>query len=97
MIHQIFAISCAFQRRRRRGNRVAPRQPVIRSSSEVEGYSSGMGLKSQHGARLSAPGPKTRADKIAQLRHAVESGAYYISAEQIAEKMVQEALADMFT
>jgi anti-sigma28 factor (negative regulator of flagellin synthesis) len=89
MILQMFAMTCAFQRR--------PRRPVIRSSSEGEGHSSVASRRSQHSARLLAPGPQARADKIAQLRYAVESGAYCVSGEQVAEKMVQEALADMFT
>jgi anti-sigma28 factor (negative regulator of flagellin synthesis) len=41
--------------------------------------------------------PQIRAGKIAQLRRAVESGAYCVSAEQMAEKMVREALAEMLT
>jgi anti-sigma28 factor (negative regulator of flagellin synthesis) len=44
-----------------------------------------------------APDPQTRADKVAQLRRAVANGDYCISPEQIAEKMVQEALAAIFT
>jgi anti-sigma28 factor (negative regulator of flagellin synthesis) len=39
--------------------------------------------------------PQSRADKIAQLRHAVESGVYGVSAEQIAEKMIREAPAGL--
>jgi anti-sigma28 factor (negative regulator of flagellin synthesis) len=46
---------------------------------------------------LSAPDLPSRADKIAQLRQAVEYGAYCVSAEQIAEKIVQELLAEIFT
>jgi anti-sigma28 factor (negative regulator of flagellin synthesis) len=45
---------------------------------------------------LAAP-PQTRADSIAQLRRAVESGTYSVSAEQIAETMLQEALLDWLT
>jgi anti-sigma28 factor (negative regulator of flagellin synthesis) len=46
---------------------------------------------------LLAPSLPDRADKIAQLRRAVENGDYCVSPEQIAEKMVQEALIAMFT
>jgi anti-sigma28 factor (negative regulator of flagellin synthesis) len=47
-------------------------------------------------AGLLAPSLPARADKIAQLRRAVENGDYCVSPEQIAEKMVQEALVAMF-
>jgi anti-sigma28 factor (negative regulator of flagellin synthesis) len=56
-----------------------------------------MGRGHQLSDRLLAPGLKARADRIAQLRHAVENGDYCVSSEQIAEKMVQEALVGMFT
>jgi anti-sigma28 factor (negative regulator of flagellin synthesis) len=45
-----------------------------------------------HIDQLLGPAPQTRADKIAQLRRAVESGTYGVSAEQIAEKFLREAL-----
>jgi flagellar biosynthesis anti-sigma factor FlgM len=51
----------------------------------------------QHSDGLLPSIPQIRADKIAQLRHAVESGNYCVSAEQIAEKMMQEALIAMLT
>jgi anti-sigma28 factor (negative regulator of flagellin synthesis) len=41
------------------------------------------------------PAPQSRADKIAQLRRAVQSGVYSVSAEQIAAQMVRAALEDM--
>ena len=97
MVPQIFAIACAFHRQRRRGNPVLPCQATIRSSSEVENHSSVTGRTSHHSAMLSTPSPPSRVDTIAQLRHAVESGAYCVSVEQIAEKIVQELLADVFT
>jgi len=49
----------------------------------------------QHSDGLLSSSPQIRADRIAQLRHAVESGNYCISAERIAEKMMQEALIAM--
>jgi len=97
MTPQIFAITYAFQLQRRRDSRIALRRFPIRLSSEAEEHFSGTGRRSQYSARLSAQGVQSRADKIAHLRHAVESGAYCVSAEQIAEKIVQEILADMLT
>lgn len=38
--------------------------------------------------------PQRRKNRIAQLRHAVESGSYRVSTEQIAERMLQEVLLD---
>jgi anti-sigma28 factor (negative regulator of flagellin synthesis) len=55
------------------------------------------GLGLQHIDPLLALTPQTRADKIAQLRRAVESGTYCVSAEQIAEKMVRKSLVDTLT
>jgi flagellar biosynthesis anti-sigma factor FlgM len=49
----------------------------------------------QYSDGLLPSSPQIRADKIAQLRQAVESGNYRVSAEQIAEKMMQEALIAM--
>jgi anti-sigma28 factor (negative regulator of flagellin synthesis) len=56
-----------------------------------------MGRGYQPSDRLLAPDLTARADKIAQLRHTVEKGDYCVSPEQIAEKMVQEALVGIFT
>jgi Anti-sigma-28 factor, FlgM len=56
-----------------------------------------MGQECQLGEQVFAPSPSARADKIAHLRHAVENGDYCASPEQIAEKMMQEALVEMFT
>ena len=41
--------------------------------------------------------PHPRVDRITQLRQAVENGDYCVSPEQIAEKMVQEVLVEIFT
>jgi flagellar biosynthesis anti-sigma factor FlgM len=38
--------------------------------------------------------PQIRKHRIAQLRRAVEGGSYRMSTEQIAGKMLQEALLD---
>jgi anti-sigma28 factor (negative regulator of flagellin synthesis) len=38
--------------------------------------------------------PQTRKHRIAQLQRAVEGGSYRVSTEQIAAKMLQEALLD---
>jgi hypothetical protein len=94
---QIFAITCAFHWQRRRDNRVLPCQPTIPSLSEGEAHPPVTGRRSRHSSILSAPDLPSRADKIAQLRQAVEYGAYCVSAEQIAEKIVQELLAEIFT
>jgi hypothetical protein len=56
-----------------------------------------LGWESQLSEQIFAPSPYARADKIAYLRHAVGNGDYCVSAEQIAEKMTQEALVEMFT
>jgi Anti-sigma-28 factor, FlgM len=94
MVPQIVAMTCAFHWRR--GNRVLPCQATIPSSAAAE-YPPITGRRSQPSAELSALDLQSRADKIAQLRRAVEHGAYCVSAEQLAEKIVQELLADMFT
>jgi anti-sigma28 factor (negative regulator of flagellin synthesis) len=97
MIRQLFTTTHASHRLPRRSGRVAVHQPATRSWAEVEGHDSGTRRRPRQRARLMAPTSRSRADKIAQLRHAVEGGAYCVSAEQIAEKMVQEILADMLT
>jgi hypothetical protein len=97
MIHEVFPMTYAFHRQPRGRGQVVPHHPVTLSWPEVEGESSGPGTDPRHRARPLTPASQARADKIAQLRHAVESGAYCVSAEQIAERMVQAALADMLT
>jgi anti-sigma28 factor (negative regulator of flagellin synthesis) len=59
--------------------------------------SAATGRDLQPSDQLLTPTPQTRADKIAQLRRAVESGTYWVSAEQIAEKMLRKSLVDMLT
>jgi flagellar biosynthesis anti-sigma factor FlgM len=56
--------------------------------------SSGKSRESQDSDLSLAATPQMRTDSIAQLRRAVGSGTYSISAEQVAEKMLQEVLAD---
>jgi anti-sigma28 factor (negative regulator of flagellin synthesis) len=97
MTLQIFALTCVFHPQRRHGNRNVPRQFMIQSSSEAEDYLAVTSQRLQPSAYLSGPDAQSRADKIAQLRDAVESGAYCVSAEQIAEKIAQQILADLFT
>jgi flagellar biosynthesis anti-sigma factor FlgM len=70
---------------------------VTRSLSGVDVHRARTGRRCQRSDQLLAPGPRTRADKIAQLRRAVENGDYCVSPERIAEKMVQAALAAMCT
>ena len=97
MIFQVFTRTCAFHQQPRHGGRVRQRQPVTRAWSEGEGHAAGTARRPQRRSRLLTSTRQARADKIAQLRHAVESGVYCVSAEQIAEKMVPEVLADMLT
>jgi Anti-sigma-28 factor, FlgM len=94
---QVFPVTCAFNRQLRRRRRVEPYRLVVRARSEVDGRCVRMGRGHQPCDRMLAPGLTARADKLAQLRHAVETGDYCVSPEQIAEKMVQEALVGMFT
>jgi Anti-sigma-28 factor, FlgM len=94
---KVFPVTCAFNRQLRRRWRIEPYILVVRSQSEVDGRCVRMGRGHRPSDRLLAPGLTARTDKIAQLRHAVENGDYCVSPEQIAEKMVQEALVGMFT
>jgi anti-sigma28 factor (negative regulator of flagellin synthesis) len=76
---------------------MAKGQPVTRSWSEAEVQPSATNKGPRHIDQLLVPMLQTRADKIAQLRRAVESGVYTVSAEQIAEKMLREALVETLT
>ena len=67
---------------------------VIRAGSEVAVKFSDKNPKSQLMDQLFASILKTRTDRIAHLRRAVESVTYHVSAEQIAERMLREALGD---
>jgi anti-sigma28 factor (negative regulator of flagellin synthesis) len=97
MILQVFPVTRAFNRPPRCCRRVAPSQPVTRSWLEVEVHSSVSGKGLQYNDELLGHSSQTRTDMIAQLRRAVESGTYCVSAELIAEKMVQAALAELLT
>jgi anti-sigma28 factor (negative regulator of flagellin synthesis) len=56
-----------------------------------------MGQACRLSERVFAPDPLVRAAKIAHLRLAVENGHYCVGPEQIADKMIQEAVVEMFT
>jgi anti-sigma28 factor (negative regulator of flagellin synthesis) len=94
MILRMFPITRVFNRRLRRGCRVALSQPATRSWAEMTERSSRTGRGPEPLDQLLAPSAATRADKIAQLRRAVQSDAYCVSAEQIAEKMVREVVVE---
>ena len=49
----------------------------------------------QQAAQALADTPEVREAKVAELKRAVDSGAYNVNAEQIAEKMVKDTLLDM--
>jgi flagellar biosynthesis anti-sigma factor FlgM len=97
MMCQVFPVIYAFNQQLRRHRRDEPYLPVTRSRSGVDVHCTRTGRRCQRSDQVLAPDPQTRADKVAQLRRAVANGDYCVSPEQIAEKMVQEALAAMFT
>ena len=85
MIHHVVPVPCTCTqpppRRRRAGSR-----------STEEGPAAPTGGEPQPRDRCWPASAPTRAHRIAHLRHAVACGHYRVSAEQIAEKMVHEAL-----
>jgi Anti-sigma-28 factor, FlgM len=97
MIPQVSTMISAFNQQGRCRWRVNSYAPVARSRSAVFVHP----RRTNRGGCLSeqwlAPNPRARADKIAQLRQAVENGDYCVSPEQIAEKLVQEVLVAIFT
>ena len=95
MIHQVFPVTRAFNRQTRDRCRAEPHRPVTQSPLEVDMRSAHTDGGRQHRDGLLSSSPQIRANKIAQLGQAVESGNYRVSAEQIAEKMMQEALIAM--
>jgi anti-sigma28 factor (negative regulator of flagellin synthesis) len=97
MMRQGFPDTHVFNRQLRHRRRAELQRLVTGSHSEAGVRSARTGRGCRCNNRLLTPGQETRADKIAQLRHAVESGDYRVSAEQIAEKMVREALVAMLT
>ena len=97
MMYQVFPVPRAFNRQQRRRWQAEPYLPVSRSQSKVDVQCARKGQECRPSERVFAPNPLVRAAKIAHLRHAVENGDYCVSPEQIAEKMMQEAVVEMFT
>jgi anti-sigma28 factor (negative regulator of flagellin synthesis) len=94
MRFQVFPVTHAFNQRPWRCRPLMPSRSRTRSWSQGEEHALATAREPQPDARLLAITLHTRADKIAQLRRDVESGAYCVSAEQIAEKIVREALVE---
>src|SRR5262245_43519177 len=90
MMCQVFHVPCAFNRQQRRRWRAEPWPPMTRSRSAMDVPCAHMSRTYQHSEQLWNPNPYARADKIAHLRRAVETGDYCVGPEQIAEKMVRE-------
>jgi anti-sigma28 factor (negative regulator of flagellin synthesis) len=97
MIPQVFPVTRAFNQPLLYRWRSEPCHAVTRSRSKAAVHSARSRLGRHHYDQLLAPGLQARADKIAQLRQAVENSDYCVSPEQIAEKMVQEVLVAMLT
>jgi hypothetical protein len=92
MIHQVVPVPCTCTQAPPRRRRAAPHRLGDGSWSTEEGPAAPTGGEPQPCDRCWPASPPTRAYRIAHLRHAVECGHYRVSAEQIAEKMVHEAL-----
>ncbi len=60
------------------------------SEDSVELSSEALNLKDMQAAAMQTP--DVRADKVAALKTQVESGAYKISHEKLAEQMIEEAV-----
>jgi flagellar biosynthesis anti-sigma factor FlgM len=97
MCQEVFPVINTFNRQLRRHWRDEPYHPVSRSRSGMDVHRTRTARRCQRSEQVLAPDLQTRADKVAQLRRAVANGDYCVSPEKIAEKMVQEALAAMFT
>jgi anti-sigma28 factor (negative regulator of flagellin synthesis) len=95
MMCQVFPVPRAFDRQRRRWRAARP-LPATRSRSGADLQCAQPGRRRQVSGQCCDPHPHARTDKITQLRHAVENGDYRVSIEQIAEKMVREALVALF-
>jgi anti-sigma28 factor (negative regulator of flagellin synthesis) len=91
---QVFPVTRTFNQQRWRYYRVATTRRKTRSWAQREEHASTTLWEPQPGDRLLTLTPQTRADKIAQLRRAVESATYRVSAEQIAEKMARATLVE---
>lgn len=92
---QVFPVTCTFNQQSWRYYRVATNRRKTRSWAQQEELASTTVWEPQPGGRLLTPTPQTRVGKIAQLRRAVESGTYCVSAEQIAEKVLRETLVEV--
>jgi anti-sigma28 factor (negative regulator of flagellin synthesis) len=97
MIGQVFPVTRAFNRLLLYRWRAEPCHAVTRSRSKVAVHSARSRLGCHQRDQWLAPSPQARADKITQLRQAVENRDYCVSPEQIAEKIVQEVLVAMLT
>ena len=97
MIRQLFPVTRAINRPSLYRWRAEPCHAITRSRSRVVAHTARSCLGRDHHDQWLAPFPQARADKIAQLRQAVENSDYCVGPEQIAEKMVQEVLVGMLT
>jgi anti-sigma28 factor (negative regulator of flagellin synthesis) len=79
-------------RERRRALRHHHRPPSL---AEVEGHPARQSSKEPHRDATPSHTDAGRQTKIAQLKRAVESGTYHVSAEQVAEKVIAAALVDI--
>jgi len=95
MMCQVFPVPRTFNQelRRRRASRY---RHTTRLRSKADLQCAPTGRRCLLSAQFYEPKHRARADKIAQLRRAVEHGDYCVGLEQIAEKMVREALVAMF-
>jgi hypothetical protein len=85
MIHQVIPMPCTC-------TQPPPRRRRADLRSTEDGHATPTGGEPQPCDRCWPTSPPSRAYRIAHLRHAVACGHYRVSAEQIAEKMVHEAL-----
>jgi Anti-sigma-28 factor, FlgM len=96
MRYQIFSVLRAFNRHRQDRWQAELYLPVGPSQAKVDAQRARIDQECRPSEQVFAPSPHDRADKIAHLRHAVENGDYCVSSAQIAEKMMREALVEMF-
>jgi anti-sigma28 factor (negative regulator of flagellin synthesis) len=92
---QVFPVTYIFNQQLWRYGRVATNRGKPRFRAQQTEHASTTVWEPQPGDRLSTRTPQTRADKIAQLRRAVESRTYCVSAEQLAEKMARETVVEV--